>query len=75
MNFDCSVPNNSVSLRIIYLSIHLSLSMALHPFGPWPNFQFLNPTHNQFLGQKTELTAEGIRCADHATPSIRKSWH
>jgi hypothetical protein len=24
---------------------------------------------------KTEITAAGIRCADHATPSIRKSWH
>jgi hypothetical protein len=21
------------------------------------------------------LTAAGIRCADHVTPSIRKSWH
>jgi hypothetical protein len=21
------------------------------------------------------LTAVGIRCADHATPSSRKSWH
>jgi hypothetical protein len=25
--------------------------------------------------KKAELTAMGIRCADHATPSIRKSWH
>jgi hypothetical protein len=25
--------------------------------------------------KKTELTAVGIRCADHATPSIRKSRH
>jgi hypothetical protein len=27
--------------------------------------------------KKTELTTggRGIRCADHATPSIRKSWH
>jgi hypothetical protein len=25
--------------------------------------------------KKTELTAWGIRCADHATPSNRKSWH
>jgi hypothetical protein len=24
---------------------------------------------------KPILTAVGIRCADHATPSIRKSWH
>jgi hypothetical protein len=24
---------------------------------------------------KPENTAVGIRCADHATPSIRKSWH
>jgi hypothetical protein len=25
--------------------------------------------------KKTELTTGGIRCAYHATPSIRKSWH
>jgi hypothetical protein len=25
--------------------------------------------------KKTELTTGGIRRADHATPSIRKSWH
>jgi hypothetical protein len=24
---------------------------------------------------KTSVTAMGIRCTDHATPSIRKSWH
>jgi hypothetical protein len=24
---------------------------------------------------KSRLTAVGIRCADHTTPSIRKSWH
>jgi hypothetical protein len=25
--------------------------------------------------QKVEYTAVGIRCADNATPYIRKSWH
>jgi hypothetical protein len=25
--------------------------------------------------KKTKLTTGGICCADHATPSIRKSWH
>jgi hypothetical protein len=25
--------------------------------------------------KKTETNDRGIRCADHATPSIRKSWH
>jgi hypothetical protein len=25
--------------------------------------------------KKTENTTGGIRCADHATPSIRKSWY
>jgi hypothetical protein len=24
---------------------------------------------------KPSLTTVGIRCADHATPSVRKSWH
>jgi hypothetical protein len=27
------------------------------------------------LVKKTENTTGGIRCADHATPSIRKSWY
>jgi CRISPR/Cas system CMR-associated protein Cmr1 (group 7 of RAMP superfamily) len=27
------------------------------------------------IGLKTQNTAVGIRCADHATPSIHKSWH
>jgi hypothetical protein len=25
--------------------------------------------------RKPKLTAVGIRCADHATPHIRQSWH
>jgi hypothetical protein len=25
--------------------------------------------------RKPRLTAMGIRCADHTTPSIHKSWH
>jgi hypothetical protein len=25
--------------------------------------------------RKPRLTVVGIRCTDHATPSIRKSWH
>jgi hypothetical protein len=25
--------------------------------------------------RKSRLTAVGIRCADHSTPSIRKIWH
>jgi hypothetical protein len=25
--------------------------------------------------RKPRLTTVGIRCADHGTPSIRKSWH
>jgi hypothetical protein len=24
---------------------------------------------------KLEINGRGIRCADHAAPSIRKSWH
>jgi hypothetical protein len=30
---------------------------------------------SRLLVKKTELTAGGIRCADHATHSIRKNWH
>jgi hypothetical protein len=56
-----------------------------------PNFQqrVWNGVHSASWGQlrsyleeivaasvkKTENTTGGIRCADHATPSIRKSWH
>jgi hypothetical protein len=32
-------------------------------------------THGLIRSRKPILTAVGIRCADHATPSIRKSWH
>jgi hypothetical protein len=28
-----------------------------------------------FRPRKTRLTAVGIRCTDHATPSTRKGWH
>jgi hypothetical protein len=27
------------------------------------------------FGQENQINARGIRCADHATPSLRKSWH
>jgi hypothetical protein len=26
-------------------------------------------------GQENRINGRGIRCADHATPPIRKSWH
>jgi hypothetical protein len=35
----------SNSLIIIFSDIYPS--MALQPFGPWPHFQFLNPTHRR----------------------------
>jgi hypothetical protein len=39
-------------------------------------FDLFNDAYNSSNPvKKTELTARGIRCADHATPSIRKSWH
>jgi hypothetical protein len=30
---------------------------------------------NGYRSRKSRLTTVGIRCADHATSSIRKSWH
>jgi hypothetical protein len=32
-------------------------------------------TTKKLLGMKTETNDRVIRCADHTTPSIRKSWH
>jgi hypothetical protein len=37
-------PNEFRSVSLFYF---LSLSMALQPFGNFPLFQFLNPTHNR----------------------------
>jgi hypothetical protein len=33
---------------ILSLSLSLSLSTALHNFGPWPLLQFLNPIHSRW---------------------------
>jgi hypothetical protein len=38
-----------------------------------PEFQLL--TEEGIRSGNPRLTAVRIRCADHATPSIRKSWH
>jgi hypothetical protein len=50
-------------------------------FGTWGPLSLVS-TVVELLGrktaapvQKTENTAVEIRCAYHATPSIRKSWH
>jgi hypothetical protein len=32
-------------------------------------------TNTSYVVQKAENMAVGIRCADHATLSIRKRWH
>jgi hypothetical protein len=46
------------------------------------NFSFFRPdtplagtSSNLMDLDRPRLTAVGIRCADHATPSICKSWH
>jgi hypothetical protein len=36
---------------------------------------YISYVHVRKSVKKTELTAGGIRCAGHATPSVRKSWH
>jgi hypothetical protein len=42
---------------------------------PPPKLTFFIGIRIQARSRKPRLTAVGIRCADHATPSIRKSWH
>jgi hypothetical protein len=37
--------------------------------------ELLEWTSSDSGSRKSRLTAGGICCADHATPSIRKSWH
>jgi hypothetical protein len=37
--------------------------------------QFLEYLMMNYPVSKTEITAVGIRHADHVPPSIRKSWH
>jgi hypothetical protein len=38
-------------------------------------FEVLTPVNMNMVANIEELTAGGIRCADHATPAIRKSWY
>jgi hypothetical protein len=36
---------------------------------------FRYPLDKRLRSRKPKLTAVGIRCAGHATPSTRKGWH
>jgi hypothetical protein len=58
----------------IYHSILLwNFNLTLLTFSTSPEeFSYLF-IHSR--SRKPKLTAVGIRCADHATPSIRKGWH
>jgi hypothetical protein len=47
----CRLPFDCIGWNLRHwLSLSLSLSMALEPFRPWPLFQFLNPSHTQSVG-------------------------
>jgi hypothetical protein len=41
----------------------------------WITEELLEWKSNGSVSRNPRLTAIGIRCADHATPFIRKSWH
>jgi hypothetical protein len=45
------------------------------PLGPVSTIEELLGKKSSGFGLENENTAVGIHCADHATPSIRKSWH
>jgi hypothetical protein len=63
---DCNVHRLLLLLLLLLLSLSLSLLLLLRCYL---NENVAAPV------KKTKLTAVGIRRADHATPSIRKSWH
>jgi hypothetical protein len=50
----------------------MSLSVSQLYELPWPVTGIALPFMQCSL--KPKLTAMGIRCTDHATPSIRESW-
>jgi hypothetical protein len=51
------------------------MGLELGPLSLVSNTEELLEKKNSGSGLDGENTAVGIRCADHATPSIHKSWH
>jgi hypothetical protein len=45
--YDFYIPRLFHPPRLGHFFLFSPLSMALQPFGPWPLFQFLNPTHSR----------------------------
>jgi hypothetical protein len=69
-----------------YLSWHQTITWHSKPWNftalmwstRWPCAHVhskLQLNHECYIVNCTESNDVGIRCADHATPSIRKSWH
>jgi hypothetical protein len=54
----------------------LHLTFTIRPNYNITKYNKFSFNVSPFVGsRKQSLTAVGIRCADHATRSIRKSWH
>jgi hypothetical protein len=62
-----------VNRKTLYL--HLLARYHHHLRYQFQTHKLMSHSWHRLRSRKPRLTAVGIRCADHATPSIRKSWH